>query len=262
MSWSDRAVLSFDAGQLVALRLVIAVSAAALGSLVAVVSKKVSHLGLCVLISFAAGALLAVTFLQLVPETFEMAGPVKGTLSFLSGYLLFFLLTRFVFHVCPACSATHTEVKFRAITTAMIAALSVHSFMDGLAIYSGALSGASTGVLILAAVAFHKFPEGMALSLVALSSGMSRKTAFMVGFAVEAITTVTGGAAGLVLKFSEHASWVGLVLGHVGGGFLFIVIHALLSEVVKHHPRYTILAALLGAVSIAAAQFFLGPTHT
>ena len=254
-------MFSLDAGQLIAARLVIAVSAAALGSFIAVRSKKISHLGLCLLISFAAGALLAVTFLHLVPETLEIAGPLKGGLSILSGYLVFFLLTRFVFHVCPACSATHTEVKFRAITVAMIAALSVHSFMDGLAIYSGSLSGTSSGFLILLAVAFHKFPEGMALSLVALSSGMNRTTAFMIGFAVEAITTVMGGAAGLLLRFSEHSSWVGLVLGHVGGGFIFIVIHALLSEVVKHHPKHTILAAILGAASIGAVQFFLGAGH-
>ncbi len=254
-------MLYLDTGPLIALRLVIAVGAAAAGSFVAVLAKKISHLGLCVLISFAAGALLAVTFLHLIPETFEMVGPLKGALSILSGYLLFFLLTRFVFHVCPACSATHTEVKFHAITIAMIAALSVHSFMDGMAIYSSALSGASTGALILAAVAFHKFPEGMALSLVALSSGMSRTKAFLIGFTVEALTTLTGGAAGLILKFSEHTSWVGFVLGHVGGGFIFIVIHALLSEVVKHHPRYTLFAALVGAASIVAAQFFLRSAH-
>ena len=247
-----------DAGQLVALRLVVAVLSASIGALVAVSSKKISHLGLCLLISFAAGALLAVTLFDILPETMQMLGAWKGTLSFASGYLLFFLLTRFVFHVCPACSATHTEVEFRAITVAMVAALSVHSFMDGLAICSGAASGGSIGLLIVFAVAFHKFPEGMALSLVARSSGLSRPVSFFTSFAVEATTTLAGGAAGFLVRFSEHATWVGYVLGHVGGGFLFIVLHALLSEVVKHHPRYTILSAAFGAAAVGLAQVFLG----
>ena len=51
--------------------------------------------------------------------------------------------------------------------------------------------------------------------------------------------------------------WTGYILGHVGGGFLFLVVHALLSEVVKHHPKHTILSALAGAGVILVAQIFL-----
>lgn len=248
--------MHLEAGQLAALRLTVAVFSAALGALIAASSKKISHLGLCLLISFAAGALLGVTLFDLLPETLETVGPVRGFISFASGYLLFLLLTRFVFHVCPACSATHTEMEFRAITVAMVTALSVHSFMDGLAVYSGSVSGPVGGWPILFAVAVHKFPEGMALALVARNSGLSRPVSFFTSFAVEATTTLAGGAAGLALPFSEHAEWVGYTLGHVGGGFLFLVFHALLSEVVKHHPRFTILSAIFGAAAVGVVQIF------
>ena len=93
---------------------------------------------------------------------------------------------------------------------------------------------------------------------IARESGFSRPVSFFISFAVEATTTLAGGAAGLVVKFSEHTDWVGYVLGHVGGGFFFIVLHALLSEVVKHHPRYTILSAVFGAAAVGLAQVFLG----
>ena len=116
--------MNLDAGQMVALRLVVAVVCASLGALAAVSFKKISHLGLCLLISFAAGALLGVTLFDILPETLEMTGAWTTLLSFASGYVLFLLLTRFVYHVCPACSATHTEVQFRALTAAMIVALS------------------------------------------------------------------------------------------------------------------------------------------
>ena len=249
-------ISDFSAGQLISLRIVIAVAAAALGAFVAVSLKKISHLGLCLLISFAAGALLAVSLFDILPETFEALGAVKGLISFGSGYLLFFLLTRFVFHVCPACSATHTEVQFKSITIAMIAALSVHSFMDGLAISSGVASGSSVGLLILLAVAYHKFPEGLALTSVAMSSGMSRRNAFLTSTLIESSTTILGGLAGFLLPISQGSPWSGYVLGHVAGGFVFIVLHALLSEVVKHHPRYTILSAFAGGFSILIVQYF------
>lgn len=230
---------------------------ATLGAFLSVSFKKVSHRWLCLLISFAAGGLLAVALLDIFPETFSIVGFVPGILSILSGYLLFWALTKFVFHVCPACSATHTEVNFKAMTVAMIVALAVHSFMDGLAIYSGSVMGSKIGLLILLAVAYHKLPEGMALALVARGSGIGRVKAFSIAFFLEAFTTLAGGLVGVFFLVPESSQWIGCILGHVGGGFVFLVLHALLSEVVKHHPRSTILAALTGAASIWLIQFSL-----
>ena len=244
--------------QLICLRLVLAAAAAAVGSFIAVIFKKINHLGLCLLISFAAGALLAVALLDILPEAVELVGLFKGLLSFVSGYAMFWLITKFVFHICPACSATHTEVNFKAITIAMVSALSIHSFMDGLAIYSGSLRGSEAGLLILFAVVFHKIPEGMALSLVAVGSGMSRWKALSLSVGLESLTTLAGGLAGFIFILPRTSPWLGTVLGHVGGGFVFLVIHALLSEVVKHHPRHTILAAIGGAVSIGVIGFLIG----
>ncbi len=238
-------------------RLVLAISAATVGALVAVSFKKVGHLGLCVLISFAAGALLGVSFFHILPESYEIAGPVGATISILLGYVFFLLLTRFVYHVCPACSATHTEVKFKALTTSMVVALSVHSAMDGLAIFSGAHTGHGTGLAILLAVAYHKFPEGMALTLVAIGSGMSRQKAFLITLLLEAVTTLAGGMVGFLFPIQEHAQWAGYILGCVGGGFVFLVFHALLGEVVKHHPKHSILAAVAGGLSIYCVQIFV-----
>jgi ZIP family zinc transporter len=236
----------------ICLREILAVAAASLGAVLAVGFRKISHFWLCVLISFAAGALLSVSFLDIFPETFELVGIMGGLLSAGSGYLLFFLITRFVFHICPACAATHTEVNFKAVTAGMVVALAVHSFMDGLAIFSGSVAGAPIGVPILLAVVFHKFPEGMALALVARSSGMTRRAAFLVAFGLEGITTLAGGIVGYFMLSPAVPQWIGYVLGHVAGGFVFLVIHALLSEAIKHHPKSTLLAAFVGAASVAA----------
>lgn len=239
------------------LRLVVAVSMATLGAFLSVIFKKINHWWLCLLISFAAGALLAVAIFEIFPETFSLVGFQAGVLSILSGYLLFYLITKFIFHICPACAATHTEVNFKAVTLAMVVALSVHSFMDGLAIYSGSLTTSKIGMLILLAVAYHKLPEGMALALVSRGSGATRLKAFSLAFFLEATTTIGGGTVGMLFLIPESSRWMGYVLGHVGGGFFFLVIHALLSEVVKHHPRSTLFAAVAGAASIGLLQISL-----
>ncbi len=237
--------------QLVLIREALAVAAAASGAFLAVSSRRISHFTLCVLISFAAGALLGVTLFDIVPESLEHSGRMLGGASIVVGYTVFYILNRFISHICPACAATHTEVDFKALTIAMVVALTIHSFMDGLAIVSGHTATQGTAVTIFWAVASHKFPEGIALALVARGSGMSRKNAFLLTVGLEAVTTLAGGVVGIWAILPHIGLWSGLVLGFVGGGFVFLVIHALLSEVIKHHPRSTVFSAISGFMVMA-----------
>lgn len=226
------------------------------GAFVAASVKKISHRGLCVLISFAAGALLAVALFDLLPESIEMSGIFTALICVAVGYGFFFLVSRFVSHVCPACSATHAEAHFQSVTGPLVAALSVHSFIDGLALYGHGSS--LTGSVVLIAILFHKFPEGLALSLVARGSGVSRWRAFGLAAFVEVVTTFLGALAGAgVLAWTEDAI-LGYLMGFVAGSFVFLVFHALLSELFKHHPRSTILSACTGAGVIAAIGFLWG----
>lgn len=246
---------------LIALRLAAAVSMAAVGAAAAVVLRRISHLWLCVLISFAAGALLAVSLFHILPEAARSAGLPLAAAGLAAGYALFTALSRFVDHVCPACAAGHTEHQFKNVTWTLVAAMSVHSFMDGLAISGGGQAAENVGLLVLAAVAYHKLPEGMALALVARGSGMGRAAAFGLTMALELVTTLAGGLFGALSLAKGQGPWLGLALGFVAGGFVYIVLHALLSEAVKHHPRVTLAAAGLGAASMLALGVLAGSAH-
>lgn len=246
------------------LRLYCAVAAAAAGAVVAVALKRVHHLGLCVLISFAAGALFTAAVFDLLPESAAIFGPVKAALAAVLGYGFFHFINRNVFHLCPACSATHAEINFKALSGTMIVALALHSFMDGLAVYGGELAGrahghahAGEGALVLIAVAAHKFPEGMALALVARAGGATRRAALALSIGLEAVTTLAAGYFGAWV-LGENVMTLAAMLGFISGGFVFIVIHALLSELFKHHPRVTVSAALAGGGCILAASALLG----
>jgi len=80
---------SWGVWQWIMAREFLALAMAALGALLAVSVKKISHKGLCLLISFAAGALLTVVFLDILPEAVELVGRQAAGISIVSGYLLF-----------------------------------------------------------------------------------------------------------------------------------------------------------------------------
>ncbi len=120
----------------VGLAFALAVGGGALGA-----SLGSSHRRLCALISLGAGTLLGVTAFAIVPESAEKLRWWGVLLALGSGYALFAVITRYVYHVCPACAASHfdeaTTHRFSEIATAMMVALAIHCMADGIALAAG-----------------------------------------------------------------------------------------------------------------------------
>jgi zinc transporter ZupT len=224
------------------------------------ISLRLEHKPLCALISFAAGTLLGVTLFAIFPEGLSYSGawPVIGAAA--TGYLLFYLISKHVHHVCPACAASHFDADatrhFSEIATALIIALAIHSTTDGLAlgIQQEAPSLDSTKWSLFSALCIHKVPEGLALGSLLIGAGFRRGAALGWVAAVEA-TTLLGGAIGILWLGKVSSFWIGLIMAHVGGGFLYLATHAVLGEMLKHGKRlvltsFSIGVALIGILNI------------
>jgi zinc transporter ZupT len=201
-----------------------------------------THKQLCAFISLGAGTLLGVALCGIAPECWE---DLKWWFlpAAASGYLLFAIITKYVYHVCPACAASHfdeaTTHRLAEFATAMMIALGIHCTVDGLALAAG-LEETSKAIQlsIVFAICVHKFPEGLALGALLMGGGVSRRRMLWLVALVES-TTIFGGLGGwLGLQNIPHA-WLSLtlaiMLANACGGFLFLAIHAVLGEIFKHH---------------------------
>lgn len=212
------------------LRTTIATLVAFAGGALGVALGRVARERLNLLVYAATGALLAVTVFDILPDArAALSWPAFG-LATVSGYLLFLVIDRTVYHLCPSCAlSTFDEETTRRLgrTTAMLmVALGIHSAMDGIAVVVGdrLIGHANLGVLF--AVSFHKLPEGLALAVLLIGAGYPRRTALVRTLGIEA-TTELGGLIGVLTL--QHASlpWLGLLFGHVGGGFLYLIVSTL-----------------------------------
>ena len=80
----------------------IALAAGALSALVARTHKQ-----LCAFISLGAGTLLGVAVCGIVPDCLQVLRWWQFLAGVGSGYLLFAIVSRYVFHICPACAARY-----------------------------------------------------------------------------------------------------------------------------------------------------------
>ena len=221
-----------------------------------------THKQLCAFISLGAGTLLCVSLCGIAPECWEdLHGWFLQVAA--SGYVLFAIITRYVYHVCPACAASHfdeaTTHRLAEFATAMMFALGIHCIVDGLALAAGLEESEPIKLSILFAICVHKFPEGLALCALLLGGGYSRKKAMWRVALVES-TTILGGLLGwFVLKnVPPHALklTLALMLANACGGFLYLAIHAVLGEIFKHHKALVLGNFAAGFGLIAGLIFY------
>jgi len=244
-------------GQIILWQIVSAYAFAVLGGAVSAL-LRLAHRPLCALISFAAGTLLGVTLFAIIPESLANTNWWAIALAAATGYALFFLISKYVHHVCPACAASHFDEdatrRFSQIATALIVALSIHSATDGIALGIGREIHVAANWSLFLALCIHKFPEGFALGSLLIGAAFPRLTALGWVATVEA-ATLLGGTIGFFFLANASVFWLGLVMAHIGGGFFYLAAHAVLGEMVRHGKQLVITSfcagvALIGILNI------------
>ena len=174
-------------------------------------------------VPFAAGALLAAAFLDLLPEAIEH-GEAPQVLQFaLGGIVLFFVLERSLswFHHHHEHGSEPNHLGHRKRNTSLIViGDTLHNFIDGLAIGAAFLVDPAVGLITTAAIAAHEVPQEIGDFGLLLAKGMAQRKVLLVNL-LSAVATVIGAV--LVYGFGgELALSESLLLAVTAGFFIYI----------------------------------------
>jgi zinc and cadmium transporter len=207
---------------------------------------------------FAAGALLAAAFIDLLPEAAHLGNIDKALIATLGGILFFFLLERFLrwFH--------HHHEHEKADTSdpkvpLIIIGDTIHNFIDGIAIAAGFLVDPTTGIIVTLAVAAHEIPQEIGDFGLLLKKGVPRKNVIIINIISALATTVAA-----VLFFSigsSSAVSLDIVLGLVAGFFIYVAVSDIIPSI--HQSEDKVIAGpqtlllLLGVVIVGTMTTYL-----
>jgi zinc transporter ZupT len=211
-----------------------------LGGLAALRFRDRLHL----LLGFSAGAVLGVVFFDVLPEVFASApsgAPVM--LAAAAGFLAFFGLERY--------TALHRAREHQHVGGAHetelgvlgAAGLSVHSFLDGIAIGVGFQESPRMGIVIALAVIAHDFNDGLNTITVLLAHGnpVHRSIRWLL---IDMTTPLLGAASTIVFRIP--AGVLPWMLAFFSGFFLYIAASDLLPEAREHDSPWVGVATMLG----------------
>ena len=194
------------------------------------------------MLSFAAGFLLSVAFVDLIPEAVSRGGRVAAMVALIA-YLLVHLSQHTFgrhFHF-----GEETHAVTRTISMSALLGLLLHTFVDGVAVASGLFVSGAVGALVFIGVLLHKFPEGLAISSMFLAAGAKASSAILAaaalgaatilgvlltdtfdalqhfGLAISAGVTIYVGASNLVPELQRRGGWSTPVSFMAGCGAYF-----------------------------------------
>jgi zinc transporter ZupT len=215
----------------------------ALGGLLALHRRHQLNL----VMGFAAGLLLATAVFDLLPDALEIVhqsgrSDVEGVfLGIALGFLAFYGIDEFVHRG----AAGHEIPEQKAAFGSMAAlGLTLHSFLDGLAIGSAFRANSTIGVLVAIAVIAHDFGDGISTVAVVLGSRGGLRTS--VGWLLaDAAAPVVGAGTAQLLPISQALT--ADLLGFFAGSFLFVgAVHLLPKAKQEQNGPWLFVSVLAG----------------
>lgn len=176
-------------------------------------------------VALGAGFMLAVAFLEMLPESLRFSVKWAPVLV-LAGYCGVHLLEHTIVPHFHFGEETHHDEFISAHTSySVLGGLAVHALFDGVAIASGFVLSNLLGWLIFIAIFLHKIPEGFTVASVMMASGRSRRVAITAA-SVLATATLLGA-----LMISVLPSWVEVGLPLSAGVAIYVAATDLVPEV-------------------------------
>lgn len=237
--------------------------ATVVGALIGFIFKGMSHRFSDIVLSFAAGVMLAAAVLGLIVPSLEYGGRfglIITVIGIFAGAVCLNLIDKLVPHLHKMAGVdieAHNSTSLNKVLL-FVTAIAIHNLPEGIAAGVGFGSGdTSQALLIAGGIALQNIPEGMVIIAPMLSAGVKPGKTFVIAMftgLVEVAGTLLGyfavSVASVILPFA---------LAFAGGTMLYVISDEMIPETHAHgSERGATYALLVGFCIMLISDVLLG----
>lgn len=251
--------------------------ATSIGGLLALHKKFLERNFLAISLATAAGAMLFVSFIEIIPLGIESLDNQLGNeIAAALVYSMFFvgaLLVALIDRLIPKSlnpseiegrednlSTTDRRDNKRLMRSGILVAcvLALHNFPEGASTFLASYQDVSAGVALALAIAIHNIPEGIAVAAPIYAATGSRRRAFWWA-TVSGLTEPIGALVALgLVSWLVPTALFGLVFGLVAGMMVFVAIDELLPAARRYqNDKHQVVYGLLAGMAIMAVSLLI-----
>ncbi|MBE7051119.1 MAG: ZIP family metal transporter [Ruminococcaceae bacterium] len=228
--------------------------ATVIGALIGFIFKKMSHKFSDLVLSFAAGVMLAAAVIGLVIPSVEMGGKyaiITTVIGIFVGALALNLIDKLVPHLHRMVGAeleSHENTNLNKVLL-FVTAIAIHNLPEGIAAGVGFGSDNTSQAFIIAGgIALQNIPEGMVIIAPMIAAGVSPGRTFLCAMAtglVEVVGTFIGYYAVTI-----SSAILPFALAFAGGTMLYVVSDEMIPETHAHGGQRGATYALLAGFCV------------
>jgi ZIP family zinc transporter len=265
--------LQLDQGVLFAFLITLAAGlCTGVGSVIALFTRGFQPRLLSLALSFSAGVMLFVSFVEIVPKARlamtaalgSRAGYAATLLAFFAGIAAIALLDRLLpqHPLQPITAASPGSAQAPAaalLRTGLFTALAIaiHNFPEGLATFVGAIANPRLGLGIAIAIAIHNIPEGLAIAVPIHQATGSRPLAFTLSLA-SGLAEPLGAMVGYgLLRHVFNDGVFGSVFASVAGVMVYLCFDELLPAARQHGAHGLMMTGVMAGMAVMGLSLVL-----
>ena len=238
-------------------------SATVIGAAIGFLFKKISHTFSDIVLSFAAGVMLAAAVLGLIIPSLEYGGEYGILIvvaGIFAGAVFLNLIDKLVPHLHKLAGVEGESHRNRDLSRVLlfVTAIAIHNLPEGIAAGVGFGSGDTAQAMIIAGgIALQNIPEGMVIIGPMLAAGVKPGRTFFLALMtglIEVVGTLVGYFAVSVASFI-----LPFALAFAGGTMLYVISDEMIPETHAHgHERGATYALLIGFCLMLVTDVLLG----
>ncbi len=238
--------------------------ATVIGALVGFVFRKTSHKFSDIVLSFAAGVMLAAAVLGLIMPSLEYGGKY-GLLITVAGIFVGAFALNGVDKLVPhlhklsgGLEESHPKNEKLDKVMLFVLAIAIHNLPEGIAAGVGFGSGNTAEAMMIAGgIALQNIPEGMVIISPMLAAGVKPKKTFLIA-ALTGIVEIIGTLIGY-FAVSISTAILPFALAFAGGTMLYVISDEMIPETHAHgSERGATYALLVGFCLMLVCDVLLG----
>jgi ZIP family zinc transporter len=213
------------------------------------VLKRPSFNYICNMLCFAAGVMLAISFLELIPESIHMGSVGVCVAGLVVGALTMFGLDKIIPHLHPELCSQEQGCNLERTSIYLLLGIFLHNFPEGMAIAIGSVTEVRVSIVIALAIAIHNIPEGICTSAPYYHSTGARLKSFLLSSST-ALPILMGYLLARYIFQNIPEPVVGFIIGATAGLMIYITADELIPTSCAGTNHQTIFCLMAGVVFV------------
>jgi len=219
-----------------------------IGSLIGVL-KRPTLAYMCNMLCFAAGVMLGISFLELIPESIHISSVGVCVGGLVTGSLVMYGVDRIIPHIHPELCAQEQGCNLQRTSVYLILGIFLHNFPEGMAIAIGAVTEVKVSFIIALAIAIHNIPEGICTSAPFYHTTGNRLKSFLVSSST-AVPILIGYLLARHLFGYITPTVIAFIIGATAGLMIYITVDEIIPNSCAGTDHQTIFFLLSGIIFV------------